>query len=103
MGWTEHIDALRIEALHLYGFLVGGDVSIINRIWSEGSPFSARPGIRCRLGVVDFEVDGAWPLGGSGESSDPDGPQIKMRAEVRSWRSALDIALSYAFGRVISS
>lgn len=73
---------LPLDFLQLYAFADGGYVSDIDRSGGEGSLFSAGPGLRGRLGRLDWEVESAFPLGGSGERSDPDGPQINVRAGV---------------------
>ena len=72
---------LPLDFLQLYSFIDGGYVNDIDASGSEGSLFSAGPGVRGRLGIFDFEVEGAFPLGGSGEHSDAD-PQVNVRAGV---------------------
>ena len=74
---------LPLDFLQLYAFADGGYVSDIDQTGSEGSLYSAGPGLRGRLGRLDWEVESAFPLGGSGERSDPDGPQINVRTGVR--------------------
>ena len=71
---------LPFDFLQLYAFADGGYVSDIDQSGAEGSLFSAGPGIRARLGVFDFEVESAFPLGGSGERSASDDPEINVRA-----------------------
>ncbi|MEL6530079.1 MAG: ShlB/FhaC/HecB family hemolysin secretion/activation protein [Pseudomonadota bacterium] len=73
---------LPLDFLQLYSFIDGGYVSDIDQNFGEGSLFSAGPGVRGRWGVFDFEVESAFPLGGSGERSETDGPQINVRAGV---------------------
>jgi len=73
---------LPLDFLQLYSFIDGGYVSDIDQNFGEGSLFSAGPGVRGRWGVFDFEVESAFPLGGSGERSDSDAPQINVRAGV---------------------
>lgn len=75
-------DDLPLEFLQLYSFIDGGYVSDIDQNFGEGSLFSAGPGVRGRWGLFDFEVESAFPLGGSGERSETDGPQINVRAGV---------------------
>lgn len=74
---------LPLDFLQLYAFADGGYVSDIDQTGGEGSLFSAGPGMRGRIGALDWEVESAFPLGGSGERSDPDGPQINVRTGVR--------------------
>ncbi len=71
---------LPLDFLQLYSFIDGGYVSDIDQNFGEGSLFSAGPGVRGRWGVFDFEVESAFPLGGSGERSETDGPQVNVRA-----------------------
>jgi len=73
---------LPLNFLQLYSFIDGGYVSDIDQNFGEGSLFSAGPGVRGQLGILDFEVESAFPLGGSGERSETDGPQINVRAGV---------------------
>lgn len=75
-------DDIPLDFLQLYSFIDGGYVSDIDQNFGEGSLFSAGPGIRGRWGLFDFEVESAFPLGGSGERSETDGPQINVRAGV---------------------
>lgn len=72
--------SIPLDFLQIYSFIDGGYVSDIDQDFSEGSLFSAGPGVRARWGLLDLEVESAFPLGGSGERSDPDGPQINVRA-----------------------
>ncbi len=71
---------LPLSYLQLYGFVDGGYVSDIDSTGSEGSLFSAGPGLRARLGALDLEVEGGFPLGGSGESTRDPQPQVNVRA-----------------------
>ncbi len=75
-------DDLPFDFLQLYSFIDGGYVSDIDQDFGEGSLFSAGPGVRGRWGVFDFEIESAFPLGGSGERSEIDGPQINVRAGI---------------------
>jgi len=77
---TTHLPA---DFLQLYAFIDGGYVSDIDGTGSEGSLFSAGPGVRARFGVFDLEVESGFPLGGSGERSTSDDPEINVRAGVR--------------------
>lgn len=70
---------LPLDRLQFYAFFDGGLVNDIARDTGEGSLFSAGPGVRARMGVIDIELEGGFPLGGSGERRD-DGPQVNMRA-----------------------
>jgi len=72
--------ALPLSYLQLYGFVDGGYVSDIDASGSEGSLFSAGPGLRTRLGPLDLELEGGFPLGGSGERTIDPGPQVNVRA-----------------------
>ncbi|QUL36767.1 ShlB/FhaC/HecB family hemolysin secretion/activation protein [Erythrobacter sp. JK5] len=82
LRYRVNTDDLPFDFLQFYSFIDGGYVSDIDQTGGEGSLFSAGPGVRARIGLLDFEVEGAFPLGGSGESSDPDGPEINVRAGV---------------------
>ncbi|WP_298463630.1 ShlB/FhaC/HecB family hemolysin secretion/activation protein [uncultured Erythrobacter sp.] len=82
LRYRVNTEDLPLNFLQLYSFIDGGYVSDIDQNFGEGSLFSAGPGVRGRWGVFDFEVESAFPLGGSGERSDPDGPQINVRAGV---------------------
>ncbi len=74
-------EKLPLSRLQLYGFVDGGKVNDIRQDFGEGSLFSAGSGIRAGMGVFDLELEGGFPLGGSGERSD-DGPQVNIRAGV---------------------
>ncbi len=82
LRYRVNTDDLPFDFLQLYGFIDGGYVSDIHQEFGEGSLFSAGPGVRGRWGAFDFEVESAFPLGGSGERSETDGPQINVRAGV---------------------
>ncbi len=73
---------LPLRSLQLYGFVDGGYVSDIDASGDEGSLFSAGPGFRTRLGPVDLEVEGGFPLGGSGVRTTDPQPQVNIRAGV---------------------
>ncbi|MDJ0643269.1 MAG: ShlB/FhaC/HecB family hemolysin secretion/activation protein [Erythrobacter sp.] len=73
-------DKIPLDFLQLYSFIDGGYVSDIELDFGEGSLFSAGPGVRGRWGAFDFEIESAFPLGGSGERDDADAPQINVRA-----------------------
>ena len=73
---------LPFDFLQLYAFVDGGTVSDIDQTGSEGALFSAGPGVRARLGILDFEVESAFPLGGSGERQPSDDPEFNIRAGV---------------------
>ena len=73
---------LPFDFLQLYAFVDGGTVSDIDQTGSEGSLFSAGPGVRARLGILDFEAESAFPLGGSGERQPSDDPEFNIRAGV---------------------
>ncbi len=83
LRYRVNTDGLPLDFLQLYAFADGGYVSDIEQTGGEGSLYSAGPGLRGRLGQLDWEVESAFPLGGSGERSDPDGPQINVRTGVR--------------------
>lgn len=71
---------LPLNRLMLYVFADGGYVSDIGTDLGEGSLFSAGSGVRGRIGILDFELEGAFPLGGSGERDAGNDPQINIRA-----------------------
>lgn len=71
-----------LDFLQIYAFADGGYVSDIDATGGEGSLFSAGSGLRGRLGIFDFEVEGAFPLGGSGERNPSNDPEINVRAGV---------------------
>ncbi len=71
---------LPLRYLRLYGFIDGGYVSDIDLTGGEGSLFSAGPGLRTRLGPIDLELEGGFPLGGSGERTVNPKPQVNVRA-----------------------
>ncbi|MEO0463848.1 MAG: ShlB/FhaC/HecB family hemolysin secretion/activation protein [Pseudomonadota bacterium] len=73
---------LPLRYLQLYGFIDGGYVSDIDATGTEGTLFSAGPGLRTRLGPLDLELEGGFPLGGSGERTDDPDPQVNLRAGV---------------------
>ncbi|WP_299191999.1 ShlB/FhaC/HecB family hemolysin secretion/activation protein [uncultured Erythrobacter sp.] len=73
---------LPFDFLQLYAFADGGYVTDIGSDLGEGSLFSAGSGVRGRVGIFDFEVEGAFPLGGSGERDTSNDPQINVRAGV---------------------
>ncbi|WP_156423700.1 ShlB/FhaC/HecB family hemolysin secretion/activation protein [Erythrobacter sp. YT30] len=81
LRYNVNTDKLPLDRLQLYGFVDGGTVNDIEQDFGEGSLFSAGPGVRARMGVLDVELEGGFPLGGSGKRSD-DGPQINLRAGV---------------------
>lgn len=71
-----------ISFLQFYTFVDGGYVSDIDQTGGEGSLFSAGSGVRGRVGILDFELESAFPLGGSGERTDSSSPQVNVRAGV---------------------
>ncbi|MDY7098748.1 MAG: ShlB/FhaC/HecB family hemolysin secretion/activation protein [Pseudomonadota bacterium] len=73
---------LPLRYLQLYGFVDGGYVSDIDLTGGEGSLFSAGPGLRTRLGPLDLELEGGFPLGGSGERTEDADPQVNVRAGI---------------------
>lgn len=82
LRYRVNTDDLPLDFLQLYGFVDGGYVNDIDQTFGEGSLFSAGPGVRGRLGPLDFEVESAFPLGGTGERRETDGPEINVRAGV---------------------
>ncbi|MCK0127659.1 ShlB/FhaC/HecB family hemolysin secretion/activation protein [Erythrobacter sp. F6033] len=82
MRYNLNTGDLPLDFLQLYAFADGGYVNDIAQSGGEGSLFSAGPGIRARLGVLDLEVESAFPLGGTGERSTSDDPEINVRAGV---------------------
>ncbi|MEL7446188.1 MAG: ShlB/FhaC/HecB family hemolysin secretion/activation protein [Pseudomonadota bacterium] len=70
------------DFLQFYAFIDGGYVSDIDSTGSEGSLFSAGPGVRARIGKFDFEVESGFPLGGSGERDTGNEPEINVRAGI---------------------
>lgn len=79
LRYRVNTDKLPLDFLQLYGFVDGGYVADIDQTFGEGSLFSAGPGL---LGLIDFEVESAFPLGGTGERRENDGPEINVRAWV---------------------
>ncbi|TRD11953.1 ShlB/FhaC/HecB family hemolysin secretion/activation protein [Erythrobacter insulae] len=80
MRYTVDTGDLPLDFLQFYAFADGGYVSDIARSGGEGSLFSAGPGLRARLGIVDLEFESAFPLGGSGARDQGDDPEINIRA-----------------------
>ncbi|MEL7199308.1 MAG: ShlB/FhaC/HecB family hemolysin secretion/activation protein [Pseudomonadota bacterium] len=81
LRYNVNTDRLPLDRLQLYAFADGGVVNDIGQDFGEGSLYSAGPGLRARIGVMSLELEGGFPLGGSGERSD-DGPQVNLRAGV---------------------
>lgn len=82
LRYSFNTSSLPFDFLHLYAFADGGYVNDIASDLGEGSLFSAGSGLRGRVGIFDFEVEGAFPLGGSGERDTSNDPQINVRAGV---------------------
>lgn len=80
LRYTVPRGATPFDYLQLYGFVEAGEVWDIAASGSEGSLFSAGPGLRARLGRFDFEVEGGFPLGGTGETTPDKDPEVNVRA-----------------------
>lgn len=80
LRYTVPRDATPIDFLQFYGFVEGGEVWDIASSVGEGSLFSAGPGLRARIGRFDFEVEGGFPLGGTGEQTPDKDPEVNVRA-----------------------
>lgn len=80
MRYTADTGDLPLDFLQFYAFADGGYVSDIAQTGGEGSLFSAGPGVRARLGVLDLELESAFPLGGSGERQSSDDPEFNIRS-----------------------
>lgn len=68
-----------LKRLQLYGFVDGGYVDDIDRSTSEGSLFSAGPGLRAGLGPVDLEFESAFPVNTDRAASGDRDPHLNLR------------------------
>ncbi len=68
-----------LKRLQIYGFADMGYVSDIASDSSEGTLISAGPGVRGRVGPLDFELETALPINRDRENSDDKSPHINVR------------------------
>lgn len=71
-----------IRKLQLYAFTDVGYVNDIKKDSSEGSLYSAGPGIRGSLGPVNFELEGAFPINKVRKDSGDKSPHLNMSVGV---------------------
>ncbi len=68
-----------LKRLQIYGFADMGYVSDIASDSSEGTLISAGPGVRGRVGPLDFELETALPINRDRENSDDKSPHVNVR------------------------
>jgi hemolysin activation/secretion protein len=68
-----------LKRLQIYGFADMGFVNDIASNSNEGTLISAGPGVRGRVGPLDFELEGALPINRDRDNSDNKTPHVNVR------------------------
>lgn len=68
-----------LKRLQIYGFADMGYVNDLDSDSNEGTLISAGPGVRGRVGPLDFELEGALPINRDRNNSDNKSPHVNVR------------------------
>ncbi|MEP2103112.1 MAG: ShlB/FhaC/HecB family hemolysin secretion/activation protein [Parasphingorhabdus sp.] len=71
-----------LKRLQIYGFADVGYVNDISSNSSEGTLISAGPGVRGRVGPLDFELETALPINRDRDNSDNKNPHVNVRVGI---------------------